>query len=372
MKKVLMWVNDPAFFLSHRLPIALKAKASGYQVHIVTGEGLAIKQIKQYGFTHHQVPLSRGTVSLIKDVKTLYFIFLLYLKIKPDLVHHVTVKPVLYGGIAARLCRVPAVVSAISGLGTVYIGNSRKNKLLRLIVGILYRFSLSHNHSKVIVQNKDDKEVLEKLHAITDDDVVLIPGSGVDLNVFKPIPEPEDQFVVLMASRLLKDKGVYEYREAAKILKQRGHDVTCLLAGNLDPGNPTSLSEKELNVWRQEGAVQLVGFKENMQELIAHSSLVVLPSYREGLPKILIEAAACGRAIVTTEVSGCRDAIIPDVTGVLVPPRDAQALADAIEKLIINNSLRKNMGKAGRQLAEKQFSIEQVVDVHLFIYTSLL
>jgi glycosyltransferase involved in cell wall biosynthesis len=368
-KKLLFVVNSPQFFLSHRLPVALAAKSNNYEVHVASAEGIGVELITSYGLLHHIVAFSRSGQNPIQEMKTLIQLIQLFKKIKPDLIHLITIKPVLYGGIAARLTSIKAVVAAISGLGTIYIASSFKARLRRWLVTCVYRVALSHSYSAVIFQNPEDRDNLLESGVVQKKQVRMIRGSGVSMNEYRYIAEPEGAPVVVMAARLLNDKGVCEYVEAARILRK--FNISMRIIGSPDFGNPTSVTQEEIETWSKDGSVQLLGYCENIAEQYAAANIVCLPSYREGLPKCLAEAAACGRAVVTTNVPGCRDAITPD-TGVLVPVRDSIALADAILDLVQNPEKRKAMGKAGRELAEREFAIEKIVDEHMQIYNQLI
>ena len=369
--RLLFVVNAPEFFLSHRLPIALETRRKGFDVHVASGPGDGAHQIEALGLVHHSIPLSRSGGYLVDEMQSLWSIYRLMRRIRPDIVHLVTIKPVLYGCIAARLARVPGVVAAISGLGSVFIAQEFKIRLLRIVVKWLYRFALAHDNLRVIVQNPDDHSMLLQIGALKEDQSVLIRGSGVDLEKYTVRPEPEGVPVVAFAARLLRDKGVSEFVEAARLLKARGIEARFWVIGAPDPGNPATISDIELSTWQAEGMVELLGYRKDIPSLFTKANIITLPSYREGLPKVLIEAAACGRAIVTTDQPGCRDAIEPGVTGLLVPPRDPIALADAIERLLRDKELRHAMGRAGRRLAEREFSIEKVVKAHLDVYNAL-
>lgn len=369
---LLFVVNIPEFFLSHRLPLAIGARNAGFTVHIATGLGSACQEITKLGFEHHLLPISRSGRNPFADLRTLWGLYRLMRTISPDLVHLVTIKPVLYGGLMARFSRVPAMVAAISGLGTVFVDHNQKRSWIRRGVEWLYRLALGHPNAKVIFQNPDDRAALTHMGAVRKDRTALIRGSGVSLAAYPMRPEPEGVPVVTMAARLLRDKGVEEFVEAARLLRARGVIAQFWLAGSPDPGNVTSLSSMTVDEWLAEGVVTPLGHVCDVAGLFARSNIVVLPSYREGLPKVLIEAAACGRAVVTTDVPGCRDAITPNVTGFLVPVRDATKLADAIQVLIENPGRRVAMGKQGRALAEREFTIEHVVNEHLAIYQDLL
>ena len=368
---VLFVVNSPEFFLSHRLPLAVAVRATGFTVHIATGFGPACKEIAELGFEHHLLPISRSGRNPLAELRTLWGLYRLMRTISPDLVHLVTIKPVLYGGLMARLSGVPAMVAAIPGLGTVFVDRDQRRSWIRRGVEWLYRLALGHPNVKVIFQNPDDRAALTDMGAVSKDKTALIRGSGVSLASCPMRPDPEGVPVVTFAARLLEDKGVREFVEAARVLKERGVVARFWLAGSLDPGNLTSVSEDVLSQWSKEGVVELLGHQSDIPSLFANSNIIVLPSYREGFPKALAEAASCGRAVVTTDVPGCRDAIDPETTGLLVPVRDPSGLADAIQFLIENPERRKQMGASGRALAEREFAIEKVVDAHLAIYREL-
>lgn len=372
MKPVLLFVvNDPAFFISHRLPIAVSAQKSGYDVHVATQAGSRVEEIIKQNFKHHELILTRSGRNLFFEARSILQLWLLFWKLRPSVVHLVTIKPVLYGGIAARLSPVKGVLAAVSGLGFVFMARGRKASLIRAIVGFMYRIALGKKNIRVVFQNPDDQSTLASIGAITEAKSTLVRGSGVDLNLFRPSPEEVGASVVTFAARLLRDKGVEEFIHAAYLLKERGIDARFQLVGDPDPGNPTSIHADDISRWQHEGVVECLGYRSDMAMVFKNSHIVVLPSYREGLPKVLLEAAACGRAVVTTDVPGCRDAIDPQVSGLLVPVRDAVALADAIQYLVENPELRHAMGLAGRALAERAFAIESVVSQHLDIYRTL-
>jgi glycosyltransferase involved in cell wall biosynthesis len=372
-RRLMFVVNNPAFFMSHRVPVALAAQQAGYDVHVATMDGPAVADIQALGMTHHAIPMTRSGKHPLQELGTLLALVRLFRRVRPDVVHLVTIKPVLYGGIAARIARVPGMVAAISGLGFVFLSNSLKMRLVRAVVARLYRVALGHPNSRVIFQNANDRDLLKSLGAVRDEQVVMIRGAGVDLEAYRASPEPPaPPVVVTMVARLLRDKGVREFVEAAALLRARGMPVTMQLVGGLDAGNPASATQQEVDAWQRDGAVQALGERSDIAELYAASHIAVLPSYREGLPKSLIEAAACGRAVVTTDVPGCRDAIEPGQTGLLVPVRDAQSLADAIARLTEDAALRQRMGAAGRALAEREFDIKRVARIHVELYDALV
>jgi glycosyltransferase involved in cell wall biosynthesis len=376
LKKIFIIVNDLGFLISHRLQIAMAAQSAGHTIYLVYGElGNANKaDLVSRGFELRYVPIQRGGTNPLADLWSVFLLWHLFRRVRPDLVHLVTIKPILYGGIVARLVRVPAVVSSIAGLGSVFVGRKGfKAAFLHSIVKLILRLALRHPHQALIFQNTDDRD---RILAITDvplSQAKLIRGSGIDLAACPVLPEPTGVPIVVIASRLLRDKGVLEFVAAARLLRERGVLADFWLIGAPDLVNPASVTLKEVNAWKVEGVVKCLGHRLDVPLLYAKAHIVTLPSYYgEGLPKSLIEAAACGRAVVTTDMPGCRDAIEPGVSGLLVKPRDAVALADALERLIRDAALRQAMGKAGRALAEREFGIEKVVATHMQIYRELL
>lgn len=370
-RRLLFVVNNPAFFLSHRLPLALAAKRAGFDVHVATMDGPSVSRIVSHGLAHHVIPMSRSGKNPVRELGSLFALRRLFRRLRPDLVHAVTIKPVLYGGIAARLAGVPAFVAAVSGLGYVFMRSGGRFDPLRTAAVFLYKLALGHRNSRVVFQNGADLDVLRRAGVVREGQAVLIRGSGVDLDAFQVSDEPDGPVRVAMASRLLRDKGVEEFVEAARLSAARRTDVRWVLAGSLDPGNPASVSEDTLAAWLRESVVDYVGEQDDVAALYRGAHIVALPSYREGLPKSLIEAAACARAVVTTDVPGCRDAIEPGVTGLLVPARDARALSDAVLRLADDPALRHEMGAAGRRLAEREFDVRKVEQAHLAIYDVL-
>ena len=370
---ILFLVNDPAFFISHRLPIAQAAKRAGYDVHIATGPGDDGGKIADNGFVHHVLPISRSGKNPFLDLWLIILLFRLFKMVRPSLVHLVTIKPVIYGGIAARLARVPGVVMAISGLGYVYIAKGFKASLLRsVIIKPLYQIATHNRNLRVIFQNTDDQAIITTMCRLPIEQVCLIKGAGVDARRYQYVAEPDGRLVVAMAARLLKDKGVIEFFQAAKRIAARQIDAEFWLLGDIDLDNPQSITTQELEEWREEGVIKILGYQSDIAHLFTKCHIIVLPSYREGLPMVLQEAAACGRAVVTTDVPGCRDAIIPGKTGLLVPVKDDLALADAIETLLRDSQLRQSFGLNGLALSQALFSIEKIVAEHLTIYQALL
>lgn len=369
---LLFVVNATDFFISHRLSIALAARDAGFEVHVATGDRDESCEISAHGLTHHLIPLSRSGRNVFAELRSIFFLIFLIQKLKPDLLHLVTIKPVIYGGVAARFSRRIAVISAVSGLGTAFVDRGAKFSLFRRFLEMLFGIALGGPNTHVIFQNEDDRRALRSVGALSNASTSIIKGSGVDLNKYSFKAEPLGTPIVTFAARLLADKGAREFYAAAHLLRSRGVAARFWVVGATDPENLTSISEDELGAWGDTGVVEVLGFCQDMQSIFSRSNVIVLPSYREGLPKVLIEAAACGRAIVTTDVPGCRDAIIPYETGLLVPMRNVNALADAIQSLVENPELRKMMGSAGRTLAEHEYGIERVIDAHLSVYWETL
>ena len=370
-KKILFVVNVDWFFISHRLPLALEALKRGYEVHIACGITDKKEYLESLGLKVHPLNLSRSGTGIKGEIKAFFEIYRILKEINPNIAHFVTIKPVLYGGIASRFLSIHKKVFSISGLGFIFIKQGFKVTFIRIIVKTMYKFALGGKNSHVIVQNPDDKAVVNSIVKVP---ITLIRGSGVDLSQYEYIEENNQKIKVSMACRLLKDKGVFEYIEAAKIIKnlefkiENYSNVEFELYGDIDIHNPASLTSDDIKKIKKDGFLSVYGFSIDIAKVFCDSNIVVLPSYREGLPKVLIEAAACGRAVVTTDVPGCRDAIEPNVTGLLCEVKDIESLARMIEKLIIDEKLRNRMGYEGRKLAEQEFDINKVVEKHFEIY----
>ena len=365
-------VNADWFFLSHRLPIALAALDAGYEVHLACALTGRRAEIESHGFAVHELPISRRGMSAIEQIATVRAMAALMRSLAPDIVHLVTIKPVLLGGLAARMARVPSVVAAISGMGYIFLARGAMARVRRAAVGLLYRIALGRRNVTVIVQNPDDAALIHKLAGLDPAQIERIRGSGVDLAVCAAAPLPQGEPVVVFAARLLADKGLREFVAAARQLKAEGIAARFVVAGDPDPDNPASVLPAEIEAWRREGVAAFPGFQADIAGLFATAHVVVLPSYREGLPKVLIEAAACGRPVVTTDVPGCRDAVEAGRTALLVPAMEVAALAAAIRHLVEDRELAARMGAEGRRLAEAEFSIERVVAAHLEIYSHAL
>lgn len=374
-KTIFFLVNNLSFLTSHRVHIVLEAKKKGYKVKIGYGElgGANLSYFLKRGIDCFFIPLQRNSKNPLKELRSVFAIWQIFSQLKPDIVHLITIKAYLYGGIAARLAKVPCVISAIAGLGILFNRNKLWNSFFQIVLFPLFKFAFNHPNQKIIVQNLNDKKILMNWISLERKKILLFNGSGVDLSMYTNLKESNEPVTICFASRLLKDKGVYDFVTAAKLIKKRGVEAKFLLAGNLDPGNPTSLSSKDLNQIKSEKNVDVIGFQKDIPSLYAKSHIICLPSfYGEGLPKALIEAAAASRPVVTTDIPGCRDAIIPKMTGLLVPAQDPKKLAIALMSLIANRKERISMGKAGRKLAEKKFDIKKIIKSHLEAYRELI
>ncbi|MDO6515535.1 glycosyltransferase family 4 protein [Neptuniibacter sp. 2_MG-2023] len=366
-KKILFIINVDWFFVSHRLPIALAALKKGFEVHVACAITDKKSLLEAEGLIVHELLLSRSGTAILNELISIRDIYRIVKCVKPSVIHSVTIKPVIYGNIMGRILGTPIRVSSISGLGYVFIAKGLKAKLFRLFVSTMYRVALRQSKA-VIFQNTADRDVLRRMKAVTPNQEVLIRGSGVALEKYIVLEEPEGNPVVMFIARLLIDKGVEEFVEASEAVKLIRPNVRMVLVGDIDLGNPKSIKPDQLAAWVASGNVEYWGYSNKISETISKSHLVVLPSYREGLPKVLLEAAASGRAVITTDVPGCRDAIIPNCTGLLVPVREITPLVNAILKLLNDDVLRRGFGLQGRMLAENEFDIEDVISTHLSIY----
>ena len=371
--RLLFLVNDTRFFLSHRLPLALAARAAGMDVHIATPRDDASPAIRAHGFAFHAISMSRSGANPWREIQTFAAIVRLLRSVRPDVLHTVTIKPVLYGGLAARLVRQPVVVSAIPGLGSVFTEKTLLARSVHRIIRTTYALALRHRRSKVIFQNPEDLRRFVEAGIVASADSVLIRGSGIDLTRFRASPLPIDVPVVLFASRMLRAKGVAEFVAAAERSKQNGVSARFVLVGEPDEGNPWCIPRKTLAAWHQAGVVEWWGRRDDMPDVLSQSYMFCLPSYYgEGLPKALLEAAASGRPLVATDIPGCREVVRPGVNGILIPARDADALACAIRTVIEDRTLAVAMGRHSREIAELEFGVERVVEDTLKVYEQLL
>jgi len=370
--KLLFFVTEDWYFCSHRLPLALAAKKAGFDVTVVTRVSHHGELIKQAGLNLVPIDLNRRGMNPFSELNLLTKLIAIYRSEQPAVIHNVALKPVVYGSIASIFVPKARVVNAMTGLGFSFISQSFKARILRSVVTVLFRFLLNRKASHVILQNPDDVNLLSNSGIINRDKITLIRGSGVDVEQFCYEPEMSGDPVVILAARMLWDKGVGEFIKAARELKAKGVKAKFVLVGKSDDHNPSAISEAQLQAWGKEGVIEWWGHKTNMTEIFSQSHIVCLPSYREGLPKVLLEAAACGRPIVTTDVPGCREIVQHGVNGFLVPIYDSVLLAESLAKLIESSELREKMGANGRNLVKREFSIEKVNRETLALYRELL
>lgn len=344
----------------------------GAEVLVMTRVDQLDGALKQEGFTVIPWHIKRGSLNPFREIYSLIQVFAAYRRTRPDLVHHIAAKPIVYGGVAARYCGHLASVNTVTGLGHVFSSQTWKMGILRRLLLKLFRLAMGSETGRTIFQNYEDRDLLVQAGTVLGDRTFLIRGSGVNVNAFVPLPEPEGIPLVVLASRLLWEKGVGEFVEAAKTLRNQRVLARFVLVGESDPANPASIPEAQLIDWEKSGTVEWWRFRNDMPVVFAQSNLVCFPSYLEGLPKVLIEAAACGRAIVTTDVPGCRDVVRDGYNGLLVPARDAEALARALDILLKDPVLRENMGARGREIAVQDFSEDLVIEKTLAVYRELL
>jgi len=368
---LLFVVTEDWYFWSHRLPLARTARAHGFDVALATRVSRHAERIQAEGIELIPLELRRRSVNPWREVGAIRQLLRVYRVLRPDIVHHVAMKPVLYGSIAARLFGTPRVVNALAGMGYVYSSQTFKARFLRPFISLAFRSLLDRRGSRLIVQNPDDRALLVGKGLVDARRVVLIRGSGVDTATFAAREESQGVPLVLHASRMLRDKGVFEFIEAARLLRGEGVSARFVLVGEPDPGNPASIAPATLRQAAGD-AVEWWGPREDMPEVLAEANIVCLPSYREGLPKALLEAASCARAIVATDVAGCREIVRDGENGLLVPPRDPGALASAVRALAADPERRRRMGLRGRQIVETEFSEESVAQSTLQVYRDLL
>lgn len=372
MPKLLYLLSEDWFFCSHFIERAIAAKNVGYEVVVVARENEHATVIRDAGLQFIPLKLRRRGTNPFVELFTLIDIGRIYKNQKPDLIHQVALKPLIYGSLAARLLGMKGVVNAPVGMGYVFTSEKWLAKLLKPFVSFAIRSLINPPNSKVIFENADDLTTFIDQKLVKISDAVLIRGAGVDIKQFFPTPEPKGPVVVVLTARMLWDKGIGEYVQAARIIKNDNSDIRFLLVGAPDLDNPASISEAQLQSWHQEGVVEWLGHQKNIFKLLSQGHIVCLPSYREGLPKSLLEALAAGKPVVTTNVPGCREVVTDNDNGILVEARQVEPLVKALSVLIEDESLRAKMGSRGRERSEKEFSSEIVINSTLSVYESLL
>ncbi|MDC1472538.1 glycosyltransferase family 4 protein [Flavobacteriaceae bacterium] len=368
--KILFVANVDWFFISHRLIIAKEAMKKGFEVFVACQDTGRSHEISESGIKFINLSISRSGTNPISELITLFKVYEIYNDIKPDIVHHITLKPVIYGTLMSRLLKVKGVVNAVSGLGYSFTAN-RKGLVQKVIIQLL-KIGFNRNNLSIIFQNDDDKKAFEALDIISDSNrIIKIKGSGVDLTKFIHSSFPSfDVIKILLPTRMLWDKGVKELRIASEILKEKyKNKVQIILCGLADLDNKAGVSPSYLEDWQDGSYVKWIGYQKDMVKVYQDSHIVVLPSYREGMPKTLIEACAIGRAIVTTDAIGCNECVDEGINGLKVPIYSTVELASAIEKLILNSDMILQMGNSSRKKAVKEFDVNDVISKHLKIYS---
>jgi len=368
--RLLYLITEDWYFWSHRVDLARAAREAGYDVIVATRVTDHGARIRGEGFQLEPLELVRRSRNPLREAVAVAELVRLYRRVRPDIVHHVAMKPILYGSLVAWFTRVPAVINAFAGLGYTFMDD--RNRLLRWCVKTALRTVLTLGHSVVLVQNHDDQDRLVGEGVVPVSRTRIIAGSGIDIAVYSLQLQPSGVPIVVLPARMLWDKGVGEFVEAARRLKRKGAHARFVLVGRRDEHNPAAIPEIRLKEWVKEGVVEWWGHREDMPAVYAAAMLVVLPSYREGLPKVLLEAAACGKAMVATDVPGCREIVRDRFNGLLVSPRDSMALANAMEGLLSDQKSREIMGQRSRTLALNEWSGSRISEQVLNLYHDVL
>lgn len=367
--RILYVVSEDWYFLSHRLPMARAARDANFEVHVATHVQRGAEAIRREGFRLHPIPFERGRLSIIANVRTMQALRDVYRKIDPTIAHHVSLQPSVLASLSA-LGRNVICVNALTGFGYTFTSNTLKARAIRPAIAGLLRLLLDRHASVALVQNPDDRATLQRL-GIPDERIACIAGSGVDVERFVPTPEPTGPITFGFVGRILADKGVHTLVEAFRMLRTRGLDIELRIAGTPDPANPSSITDTELARWRTEPGLTLLGHVDDVAGFWAGVHVAVLPSRREGLPKSMIEAAACGRPMIASDVPGCRE-VVTSETGLLVAVDDPATLADAMANLASAPDLRRRLGAAARSRAIERFSSTQIATQTVALYRELL
>jgi glycosyltransferase involved in cell wall biosynthesis len=369
---LLFLITEDWFFCSHFLDRAIAARAAGFEVIVVAREREQGGRIREHGLKLIPLEWARAGMNPWQELRTLAALLRIYRRERPDIIHHIAVKPILYGSLAAKLAGIPAIVNAPVGMGYVFSSTQWRARLLRPLMLAAYRLLMGPRNSLAIFENPDDRQYFVSQGLAAWRQTRLIRGAGVDMQLFAPTAEAAGPPLVLLAARLLWDKGAGEFVEAARLLRADGVKARFALAGAPDTMNPAAVSQEQVELWREEGIVECWGHRQDMPEVWSQAHIACLPSYREGLPKALIEAAAAGKPIVASDVPGCREIVRDGENGLLVPAKSATALAEALRKLLDDPPLRRRMGQCGRALAVAEFSKEKVNAETLAVYRELL
>lgn len=367
-KHICIFINVDWFLLSHFTNYLKKIISKDYDVTVITLNTGRCNEIKSLGANVIEIDINRGYSNFISEIRSLKEVYFSIRKLSPDVLELITIKPVIYGGLVARLLKVKKVIFYISGMGAIFTNKTLVGKIRMSIISLVYKFIMKSTSAKVIVENNDDKKIFTSMK-VPSESIFLIPGVGVDLEKFFPIKVKSSSYLkVGLASRLLYDKGIIEYIEAAKICKNEIPNADFLLIGDIDPTNPASLTEKEVDDINKEGVVKLLGYQRDMPKILKNLDIFVLPSYREGFPKVIMEASASGLPIVATDVTGCNSAVIDNQTGFLVPAKNTIALSEAILKLLTSSKSREIFAKNARRFAASNFEVNTLSLEHLNVW----
>ena len=370
-RKIIYLVSEDWYFCSHRLPLGIAALEAGAEVVVATRVNKHGPQIEAGGLRLAPIDMRRSGTNPFTDIATIRQITDLYRREQPDLVHHVALKPILYGGYAAWRTGVPAVVNAVAGMGFIFISEGLFARTIRPFVARAQRSLMNRANTRTILQNPDDVALYRESIGVEGERLTVIPGAGVDIEKFAYVPEPFGAPIAVCVSRMLRDKGIYELVAATRLLHEKGIELRVRLIGPTDE-NPASIPRATLAEWNREGIVEVVGASDDIAGEYARAHIAVLPSYREGLPKSLLEAAACGRPIVATDVPGCREVCIEGETGLRVPARTVEPLAAALERLAVDPNLRRRFGENARRRAETVFAEGIINGQTLALYEKML
>jgi glycosyltransferase involved in cell wall biosynthesis len=364
--KIILFANTPWYLFNYCFPLADAIRMAGHEIVLISPNGEYADRLRAVGFRHVSFPIQRRSINPIIELITLLQLMRIYHREKPDIVHHFTTKCIIYGSIAARNAGISRIINSITGMGYAFSGEHISRRFLRRVIKSLYRRTLYN--TRVLFQNPNDRNEFIAAGLVVPEQTVLIRSSGVNLDKFPLAPEPEGTPLIILASRMLYDKGITEFVEAARLLKSRGVYARFALVGEPDSDNPSTIPVQKLNNWKNEGIIEWWGWQEDMASVYQQSHVVCLPSYREGVPKTLIEAAATGRPLITTDTPGCREVVHDGINGFLVPVRSINELADALKKLILDKELRVRMGQEGRHISENEFNVDNVLASILAIY----
>jgi len=367
MKKVIYFVSEDWVFVNHRIEIAKKIQKKGFKVILVTNVSDHKKLIEKNNIKVIPIKIKRGSLNIRKSIRVIYKLIKIYKNVKPDIVHNFGIRQIIHSNIAAQISNIKKTYNSIIGLGSVFISS---NFLIKFLVINALRLTLFFKNSKVLVQNKDDYNFLKKKIWVSEKNLHINTVSGINLKNFNTSKEPKGKIIFLFASRILKDKGIVELIEASRKLRKINKNFELFIAGSIDSQNPSSIFYEQIKAWDAEDYIKYLGHIENINDLYKKVHIAILPSYREGLPRGLLEAGACAKPIITTNVPGCRDVVIDGKNGITVTPRDSEELFLAMKKMVQNKKMRLSMGKEGRNFIKKNFLIDYSIKNLINLYKS--